>query len=269
MTRTVVALLALVGSARPPGGQEPGRDAPVIRVAPEGWGDADREDIAKVLESAAEAFGGRLPGKTPVILEVSRSRSGPITLFERGPAGEIRMKLDVEGRHWAQFAFQFGHELGHVACGFAEYANPNLWFEETLCEAASLYVLGRMAESWKSRPPFPNWKEYAGSLAKYRSDRLEKARWPEGTGPAEWFRAREPSLRKDPRQRELNGVLASTILPLFEESPEHWESVGSLNTVRGDGSRTFRQYLQDWSRSSAEKHRGFIRKVAGKFGIDP
>ena len=54
------------------------QDAVVVRVAREGWGDAGAEDVAKVLESAAAAFGGRFAGKT---LEVSRSRKDPITLF--------------------------------------------------------------------------------------------------------------------------------------------------------------------------------------------
>ncbi len=237
-----------------------------IRVAPEGWGDAGADDVAKVLESAAATFGGRFAGKT---VEVSRSRKDPITLFERGPAGEIRVKLNVEGRQWSQFAFQFGHEMGHIACGFAEYANPNLWFEETVCEAASLFALGRMAEAWKTRPPYPNWKDYAGALAKYREDRLKKAVLPEGTTLAAWFRAREASLRKDACQRELNLVLAAALLSLFEETPEGWEAVATLNAVKGDASRTFRQYLGDWSRSAPEKHRAFIGKIAKKFGVDP
>ncbi len=237
-----------------------------IRVAREGWGDAGVADITKVLESTAAAFGERFAGKT---LEVSRSRKDPITLFERGPAGEIRVRLNVEGRQWSQFAYQFGHELGHVACGFAEYVNPNLWFEETVCEAASLFALGRMAEAWKTQPPYPNWKGYAGSLATYREERLKKETLPEGTTLPEWFRAREESLRKDGCQRSLNGVMAASLLPLFEEYAGAWEAVATLNVVKGDASRTFRTYLQDWSRSAPEKHRAFIGKIAKKFGVDP
>jgi len=237
-----------------------------IRVAKDGWGDAEVGDITKVLESAAAAFGGRFSGKT---LEVSRSRKDPITLFERGPAGEFRVKLNVEGRQWAQLAFQFAHELGHVACGLAEYPNPNLWFEETVSEAASLYALGRMAEAWKAKPPYPNWKDYAGALAKYREERLKKAVLPDGTSLAAWFGAREESLRKDGCQRELNTVMAAVLLPLFEETPGAWEAVATLNSAKGDASRTFRRYLADWSRSAPEKHRAFIAKIAKKFGVDP
>src|SRR5450759_2591810 len=75
-------------------------------------------------------------------IEVSRGISEPVTHFERGPSGEIRVELNVEGPYWAQFAFQFGHEMCHVLCEYGDYPNPNKWFEETLCETASLFVLG-------------------------------------------------------------------------------------------------------------------------------
>src|SRR5262245_35006495 len=161
------------------GAQEP-RERLAIRVASEGWGDAGRADITKVLQSAGSSLAACVPDRQFPPIDVSRSTTTPITLFKRGPAGEIRVKLNVEGTYWAQFAFQFGHEMGHIVCGFEEYPNPNLWFEETLCEAASLFVLGRMAESWKTRPPYPHWKDYSGALQKYRDERMEKAKLPEG-----------------------------------------------------------------------------------------
>lgn len=267
MIRLTLVLVACLGVTA----QEAKEPALVIRVASDGWGDAGVEDLGKVLESAGGALLAQVPGRSLPPIEVSRSRTGPITLFRRGPAGEIRVRLDAEGRQWAQFAFQFGHEMGHILCGNLEFENPNLWFEETLCEAASLYVLGRMADSWKTAPPYPNWKDYAGALGKYRRERMEKSRLPEATSLAEWFRTREPSLRRDPHQREVNLAMAQAILPLLEESPGRWESIGSLNAVRGDAGRSFRQYLGDWSRSAAEKHRVFIRGIAVRFGvsIDP
>lgn len=244
-----------------------GRDGLEIRVAADGWGNAGTADITQVLRSAGESLTSQFPDRKFPPIEVSRSSTTPITLFKRGPAGELRVKLNVEGPYWAQFAFQFGHEMGHVVCGFEEYANPNLWFEETICEAASLFVLGRMAESWKTRPPYPNWKDYAGSLRKYREDRIAKARLPDGTTLAAWFKDREPALRKDAGLRELNLTMAAELLPLFEEAPERWAAVSTLNTVRGDASRSFPQYLRDWSSSSSEKHRELIAKIAARLGV--
>src|SRR5438132_1281700 len=136
--------------------------------------------------------------------------------------------------------------MGNIVCGYADSPNPNKWFEETLCEAASLFVLGRMADSWKTRPPYPNWKDYAVSLQNYRDERLAAAGLPSGTTLAAWFREREPSLRKDGTQRELNLRMAAAILPLFEESPGRWAAVASLNAVHGGADRSFPDYLRDW-----------------------
>jgi len=247
--------------------QEPKREPLVIRVAPGGWGDAGVEDIATVLRSAGESLVATIPDLKLPPIEVSKSTSTPIVLFERGPAGEIRVRLNVEDRRWAQFAFQFGHEMGHIVCGYAEYPNPNKWFEETVCEAASLYVLGRMAESWKTRPPYPNWKDYAAALRKYRDERTAEASLPAGTALPAWFREREASLRKDGTQRELNLKMAAALLPLFEEAPERWAAMATLNATHGDASRSFAGYLSDWSRSSPEKHRPFIAKIAERFGV--
>ncbi|HVR86718.1 MAG TPA: hypothetical protein VMU54_20505 [Planctomycetota bacterium] len=246
--------------------QEPPQHPLEIRVAAEGWGDAHPDDIRKVLESAGNALLGRLPDLKLPPIEVSRSRTGPITLFQRGPGGEIRVRLDVDGRHWAQFSFQFGHEICHVVCGCVDYANPDLWFEESVCETASLYVLGRMAEDWKLRPPYATWKDYAPALQKYRDERLAQGKLPEGTSLEEWYRKKKASLREDPHQRPLNLVAASALLPIFEASPEHWGALPFLNAVRGDGTRSFPRYLGDWSRSAPEKHRAFIATLAMRFG---
>jgi hypothetical protein len=253
----LVALLTLACQDRPL----------VIRVAADEWGDAAVADITKVLESAGGSLTGCVPGLDLPPIEVARSKATPIVLFQRGPKGEIRVQLNVEDRRWAQFAFQFGHEMGHIVCGYADYPNPNKWFEETLCEAASLFVLGRMAEGWKTRPPYPHWKDYAGSLRQYRDERTAKAGLPEGSTLAAWFRPKEPSLRKDGTQRELNLTMAAAILPLFEEAPERWAAVRTLNAVHGDASRSFADYLRDWSRSTPEPQRPIIAKIAERFGV--
>lgn len=264
MIKVIVGVLLLGGLAQ----EEPqARDGVRIRVAPSGWGEANPADVEKVLESAGACLWQHARGRPPITIEVSRTQGDPITLFNRGPSGEIRIKLDAEGFHWAQYAFQFAHEVGHVFCGYADYPNPNLWFEETLCETASLFALGRMAKAWETTPPYPNWKSFAPSLVKYRDERLGRSRMPEGTSLRDWFREHEEALRSDPRGRDRNLLMASALLPLFEEDPGRWDAVGSLNQVRGDPSRRFPQYLKDWSLSSPEKHRPFIRAVADRFGV--
>lgn len=241
-----------------------------LRIAKDGWGPASPEDIEVVLRSAAGTLLPHFPGLKLPVLEISRSKKDPITLYERGPAGEIRVRLDVENRVWDRFAFQFSHELCHVFCGVEEYPNPNMWFEETICEVSSLYALGGMAEQWKTRAPYKNWTDYAKALQKYRDERISKRteKIPEGTTLQAWFKDQEPKLRADAHLRQVNLEIAVALLPLFEEAPGHWECVRFLNTVHGDADRSFPRYLGDWSRSSPEKHREFIRKIAARLGVE-
>jgi hypothetical protein len=263
-------LVVLAGSARGQDSRPPTVD---LRIAADGWGTASVQDIEAVLRSAGDTLLPRFPGLRLPVLDVSRSRNSPITLFERGPGGEIRIKLDVEDRLWARFAFQYSHELGHVLCGVEEYPNPNLWFEESLCEVASLFALARMAETWTRRAPYENWKDYAPQLRKYRDERIETAceKIPDGMTLAAWFRAKEPQLREDPHLRAANLTIAVALLPLFEEAPDHWEALRTLNAVHGDRNRPVSRYFGDWSRSSPEKHRAFIRSLADRLGaaVDP
>lgn len=238
-----------------------------IRVVEDDWGDARTIDITRVLESAGQALAVLFPSGTVSPIEVSRTTSDPITLRQRGHAGETRVRLNVEGRHWARFAFQFGHEMGHILCKHADYPNPNLWFEESVCEAASLFVLGRMAETWATSPPFANWAEYAPALQKYRDDRLEDALLPESVSLSDVFRKEEESLRGDPHQRQLNLKIAMALLPLFEETPEHWPAVENLNATHGDPGRAFARYLGDWWLAAPEKHRDFILRIASRLDI--
>ncbi len=81
--------------------------------------------------------------KTKVL--VSKGAHGPIVLFKKGENGEHLIKLATEKLHWAQYAYQFSHEICHVLCGYENDHQGNLWFEETLCETASLYCLRRMS----------------------------------------------------------------------------------------------------------------------------
>src|SRR5689334_21229300 len=115
-------IILLAGAVAPT--REPDRYPLEIHVDDEGWGDAAPVDIRKVLESAGQALLAQVPDLKLPPIEVSRSRKGPLTLFESGPRGEFRVRLDVEGRGWAQFAFQFGHELCHIVCGCVDHPNP-------------------------------------------------------------------------------------------------------------------------------------------------
>jgi len=231
------------------------------------WGGASLRDIGKVLDSAGGELWRHFPNRTlePILVE---PKGGPIVLYRRGPQGEYRVRLNTGSTYWAQYAFQISHELCHILCNYREGGRSNKWFEESLCELASLFVLRRMSESWKTDPPYPNWRGFSSALSDYAQNRLDECPLPDGTTLAAWYREQAAELRKDPCQRPKNRVVAGALLPLFEEEPEHWAAVAYLNAAPAAEADTFQQYLQKWHRHTPARHQAFVRKITGEFGIE-
>ena len=245
----------------------PATDHPLdIRpVADVSWGGRP-QDVEKVLHSAADALWLYFPERTlkPILVE---PQGGPITLFRHDPNGEYRVRLNTGNRLWAQHAYQFAHEFCHILANYDEYERRNKWFEESVCEMASLFVLRRMSETWKVRPPYPNWRDYAPRLSEYADQRIRTARLPPGETLAQWYRENERLLQQDSCLRDKNTVVAAALLSRFERQPESWEAITWLNDGTSHGARTFAKYLGDWHARVPEKHRAIVRQIAGEFGV--
>ncbi len=237
-----------------------------IRPAPGATWGGSLQDVDKVLRSAAAELWSYFPERTlkPILVE---PKGGPITLFRRGPNGEYLVRLNTGDRLWAQHAYQFAHEFGHILASYDEHERNNKWFEESICEMSSLFVLRRMSETWKFRPPYSNWKEYSPALADYARQRMRTGQLPPGKTLAEWYRENEALLRQDPCLRDKNTVVAVALLPLFEQQPESWEAIAWLNDGASHGTRTFARYLGDWYARVPEKRRPIVRQIARQFSI--
>ena len=257
----------------------PARAASDLRVdvQPGGWGDAGVPDVRAVVRSAGREIQRYCSGVPLPPLIVRHGDDSPITLFQHDAQGRVVVDLNVEGRHWAQLAFQFAHEFGHVLAGHAIDGRPrvlstdraNHWLEESLCEAASLFALRAMARSWPADPPYPNWRDYAPHLASYAADRLQEFA---AAGPADgdfpaWFRREEPSLRTNACQRVKNGVIAAMLLPLLEAQPSRWAALAGLNASEGPSSSSLADFLAAWRRAVGPADRPFVDQVGTCFGL--
>lgn len=246
-----------------------------IRVVRNGWGDAPEENIERVLRSAASQLREFCPRPLNPIV-VKHAEGSPIVLYRKGAKGETLVHLNVTGTHWAQFAYQFAHEFCHICCGYEKKAgrnNQNQWFEESLCETASLFAMRRMAVAWKTNPPYPNWRSFAKHLDSYTADILanDKRKLPAHTTFTQWFALNESKLRENGGcDRDRNGVIANNVLlPLLEKHPENWEAIAYLNVEPPSEPAGFAQYLAAWRRAAPEKHRAFIQQIAETFGVQP
>ena len=239
-----------------------------IRVMGDDWGDASTLDICRVIESAAGELWKNFPERRLHPIIVQRSRRSPITLYRRGPKGEYLIKVTTKGRFWCQFAYQFAHEFCHILANYS-HKTPvaNKWFEESLCEMASIYAMRRMALTWKTSPPYPTWKSYAPAIREYVDD-LQKAedKLPEGKTLAAWYKENSAVLRKTPCMREKNRIVANSLLGLFEANPEHWPAIGYLNSGK-PASDSLQDHLANWYRQTPARHRKIVASIIKMFEL--
>ncbi len=240
---------------------------PVIRVQKSDWGNASIRDIKKVLNSTAKEWVKYFPERKWSPILVSYSKGGPIVLFKRTVRGETHVQLNVRGLYWSQMAYQFAHELGHIAFNYDRDSDPNEWLEEAACEAVSIFVLQQMAKAWKTDPPYPNWKSYSKALKNYADDRLKKFKLKKGQTFKSWFKENENQLRKSAVQRNLNGIVAKEILPLIQKNPESWVVFSNFNRDRPKPTQTLKEKFQMLKKHSPKKHKKFIDNLAKLFSI--
>lgn len=166
-------------------------------------------DIEAVCRSAAVELTCYLPERDfdPISIRHD-AKQGPIVIYGTGADGECRVLLNVEGTYWSQFSYQFGHEMCHILCNYRDGNKANLWFEESLCETASLFVLRQMAQTWKTKPPYANWKSYAEKLQEYAENRLKETEKLGDSTFAQWHQRNEPDLHKTGVNRAKNQAAA-------------------------------------------------------------
>ncbi len=242
----------------------------IIRVEEGDWGNVGRRDIETVLNSVADVLAPYFPQHAASRIWVSPSPQGPLVLLDRTANGSHHILLDVHDARWDQFTYQFAHELchvftnyGHREIGPGTVARDHQWFEETLCEATSLFALNRMASRWEEMAQRPERKRYAPAFRAYAQRRLDSAqrRLPVGDAVTNWFAANREALERDPYLRERNEVLAARLLPLLENTPGAFESLGYLNASASSPPESFAAYLASWYDCCPTRYRGFIVRV--------
>jgi hypothetical protein len=248
-----------------------------IQVQATGFGNVSSHDVSALLQSAAGEIWRHCPRTQLSGIDVYHRTDHPQTDFKRTPSGRIAIGLTAENTHWAQFAFQFGHEFCHT---LANYANDprrlvrylpqaNFWLEESLCETASLFTLRAMSRSWQTAPPFPSWRNYAPWLNAYAEQRLTRPehQLPGGKPFSVWFQENQAALRRNPMIRDRNTIIAIRLLPLFETEPRGWQTVTFLNRGLHSANDSLPKHLAEWRSQCPADLRPFVAKLAAIFAV--
>lgn len=237
-----------------------------LHVLPDNWGNADLNDIQKLLKDTASHLNRLLRSPFRGIIHVGRSpEKHPRALYRVSSDDPFVIWLSAHDRLWCKFAYQFSHEFCHVLSGYESLRNnPNNWFHESICELASVFALRRMAERWPSNPPYPNWADYAQALQQYSQDLLScpEAQLPNSITLQDWLFSHEETLRKDRYQREKNALVAYELLPIFESDPTGWNAVRSFP----DSSGSLKEYFVEWYSLVDTSDKEFVARLSNAFG---
>ena len=219
--------------------------APLLVIENGNWGATSLRTIHGVLTSAAQVLLAGFGSVPDAAIHVAPWRRNPRVFNDRRP---YQVRLSARDTYWCQYVYQFAHELCHVMTNFDRHrAHKHRWFNEALCELASLFVLHRLAETWAARPPdgvaqaaayAPNFARYGARMAQRHSRPADRPRW---------LAAHLPELEADPYARDRNGVLAVTLLQPFLDDPSLWRDCGLLNCWDPYADATFRDYLDSWA----------------------
>jgi len=248
-----------------------------IQVRPN-FSDAFPYTVMKVLQTASDQLLPHVPqDHTFPPLAVEYHATGPMIFYERSreDPSTIVMRLSSKGAFWAQYVFQYSHELCHVIQN-AQTQGPDeaLFFYESLSHLASHYVLRALAETWKTAPPLPGegWTGFAPRMREYSDALVAKHQLPEGRTLAAWFAEQRETVQKQ-RSSDLRPAyetIALALLPIFEKEPDNWEAVTFLGRRRSelkDKNFTFEEVLAEWRLACPERHRPLVDRIAAEFGV--
>lgn len=238
-----------------------------IKLEDTEWGGAAPADVQAVLDSTLHAIAPLTHRQFGTVV-VGHSNDAPRAVYEKGKNGEYLVQITTKGNHWAQYVYQFSHEMCHLMSNY-ELAPNNIsrqqWFDEALCEAFGLYSLEQVAKQWENNPPYPNWKDYAKHLREYSQTNQQEPhrKLPDGMKLPAWYQQYRDTLSADPtaKDRDLNEVVSNQILPIFSEKPERWAAIHYLNLGENGKGLTLDKYFNDWETNAPPDLREPVTKI--------
>ena len=198
----------------------------------------------------------------PDRLRVEERTSGPPMIWLHPDGTSIGwIVVDIGERDWSRLAYQFGHELGHVAANSwrpdAKPAAPCQWLEEAMVEAFSLRGLALLADDWSRDPPFVDDSGFGAAVAVYRQNAVERygklaTEQGDPKSLAAWFKQHRQAIEGQPFLNPFAQAACLTILSEYERNPAALEALGALNRWPGRSGVPLEDYFTAWEASCTQ-----------------
>lgn len=147
-------------------------------------------------------------------------------------AGRI-IYLATKENYWCQWIYQFAHEYCHHLIDGK--MNPNFkglfWFEETICELASLFHLNCMRE-YCSHSQSSQLVHYAPSVTLYLKNLLSKNNKSVESLRLTKLQPWKEQLQEKVYHRHLYNAIAVVMFPFFNENPHLWKIIRNFGDMK-------------------------------------
>ena len=219
----------------------------LLTVEEGNWGRASVQEIHGLLASAAKVLLDAFGGMPEAPLRVAWWSRVPRVFYDRRP---YQIRISARDTYWCKYVYQFAHELCHVMTNFDRHRRRRHgWFDESLCELASLFVLQRLATEWIEDPPaaITGATAYAPHFATYAAETADQYAHLRSDDLPRWLRDNGATLNRNRYQRRLNGTAAVALLKPFLDDPSLWRDCRALNRWDPAADSTFGEFLHSWA----------------------
>ncbi len=218
-----------------------------ITIENSNWGGVSLSAVHGVLDSAYEVLIQAFNKHPAAPIQVAWWSQSPRAFYDHRP---YQIRISARDTYWCQYVYQFSHELCHLMTNFDRHReHKHKWFEESLCELASLFVLHRLANGWRDNPPpcVLEAEAFAPHFRTYAEEIQQGYEQPADGDLRAWLAGNLDRLEEDPVIREVNGTIAIALLDRFLEDPSLWRDCGQLNGWDVTTNETFEGYLEAWA----------------------
>jgi hypothetical protein len=226
---------------------------------------ADLSAIQKILTSVLLTFEESTGLAIDCLLHVEFWQGPPRVHYQLEEDGRTRISLSATDHFWCQYAYQFSHEICHIATNYDRaprppQSQPFAWLDETICELATWVTFRGLQRTWRANPMMSG-----EAVRQYREDLISQYKEKVDRRPFKsWFEEEQGSLRAIPIQREKNAKMAFEIMPEFYENGAGWRAASALNTWPVDPKTTINEFFADWIKAAPNEAKT-IRLIADKF----
>lgn len=209
-----------------------------------------------VLDCISSIFRPLIPsvGDTQLLITNDPNRETPICF-----RNDKHIELATEPDLWSQIAYQFSHELCHY-CIPGNVDQHLRWFEESICETASLFFMCALGAHWHKMGITAKSSTgglYADEFNKYAANMSRKCIV---------FDLKDPATRKqleaDCYDRKRNRYLANHLLRIFACHPDTWVAVPLLGTIH---QPSLEEALDAWILASPPLAQPGLREIRALF----